>query len=175
MIPFIMMMSGITAIMTLMIGVLVFNQIDCESIHNEELQKECKVTLQASWLVILMIPIMLGFVMYQLIGGRAASFNVLNIKNVEERTKKMQRLGVKHILKKCKATIIDCSKRGNELYELGVIPNYPLKYLKYADPSSPKKIYGCFVPSDIDSADEGMAWKWDITEVEYKNDLIYEA
>lgn len=168
-------MSGVAALITMMLGLLLFGQIDCDSISNEELQSECKNTLNISWMVVALLPILMFFIIFQVIGGSRASFDVINIKNIEERTKKMERLGVNHILKKCKATIIDCSKRGNELYELGVIPNYPLKYLKYEDPSTANKIYGCFVPSDINIADEAMGWKYYITEEEYKNDLIYEA
>jgi len=175
MIPYIIAMSGVAALITMMIGMMLFGLIDCDIISSEELQSDCKQALNTSWIIIALLPILMFFIIFQMVGGRTASFAVINIKNIEERTKKMDRLGVKHILKKCKATIIDCSKRGNELYELGIIPNYPLKYLKYEDPSTANKIYGCFVPSDINTADEAMAWKWDITEVEYKNDLIYEA
>ena len=78
-------------------------------------------------------------------------------------------------LKKTKAQILDRSKRGNELYIINMIPNYPLKYLKYEDPSTANKVYGCFVPSTIESADEAMAWKFQITEEEYVEDLIFEA
>ena len=69
-------------------------------------------------------------------------------------------MGVEHILRKTKAKILDRSKRGNELYEINMIPNYPLKYLKYEDPSTANKIYGCFVPSDFNTADEAKGWKW---------------
>lgn len=175
MMSYIVMMSAVAGVITMLMAVMLFGQIDCDSLSDEELQSDCKTALNTSWVIVALLPILMFFVIYQVVGGRTASFNVINIQNVEERTKKMQRLGVDHILKKCKATIIDCSKRGNELYELGVIPNYPLKYLKYEDPSTANKIYGCFVPSDINIADEAMGWKWDITEEEYKNDLIYEA
>lgn len=104
------------------------------------------------------------------------SFGAMSITNIEERTKKMQKLGVKKILKKTKAYPVDTSKKGSVLYAMDkIIPNYTLKYLVYDDPSSPEKTYGCFVPSDFVRADQAMAWKFQITEEEYQNDLIYEA
>lgn len=107
---------------------------------------------------------------------RSRSVNTLSLTNIEERTKKMQELGVEKMLKKLKAQPLNVSLRGNSLYVIdSLIPNYELKYLVYADPSSPKNIYGCFVPSHFQTADEAMAWKFYITEEEYKEDLKYEA
>lgn len=99
---------------------------------------------------------------------RRRTFNTLSLSNIEERTKKMQDLGVKKMLKKMKAQPLDVSKRGNSLYLVDkLVPNYELKYLVYVDPSSPDKTYGCFVPSHFKKADEAMAWKFYITEEEY--------
>jgi len=106
---------------------------------------------------------------------RRSSVRALSLTNIEERTKKMQELGVKKMLKKLKAQPLDVSKRGNTLFLIDkLVPNYELKYLVYADPSSPEKIYGCFVPSHFKTADKAMAWKFYITEEEY-NDLEVEA
>jgi len=107
---------------------------------------------------------------------RRSTINTLSLTNIEERTKKMQELGVEKMLKKLKAQPLNVSLRGNSLYVIdSLIPNYELKYLVYQDPSTPKKIYGCFVPSHFNTADEAMAWKFYITEEEYKEDLKFEA
>tara|TARA_Y100000590_G_C15655566_1_gene990466 strand:+ start:535 stop:1191 length:657 start_codon:yes stop_codon:yes gene_type:complete len=67
------------------------------------------------------------------------------------------------------AKFIDASSRGNELYELsGLIPERTLKILKYRDPST-NELYFCFVPDHIEKPDEGMAWKFHLTEYEYEN------
>lgn len=108
--------------------------------------------------------------------GMRRSRRVFSITNVEERAKKLQEMGVEKLLKKSKANILEVSKRGNSLYVIDkMIPNYELKYLVYEDPSTKGKIYGCFVPSDFNKADQAMAWKWDLTEEVYQNDLIVEA
>ena len=99
---------------------------------------------------------------------RSRSVRTLSLSNIEERTKKMQEMGVEKMLKKLKAQPLHVSLRGNSLYIIdSLVPNYELKYLVYTDPSSPKKIYGCFVPSDFDNADEAMAWKFQLTKEEY--------
>jgi len=67
------------------------------------------------------------------------------------------------------ATLKHYTKRGNELYETDkVIPGRNLKLLKYRDPST-NKIYVCFVPDEIENADDGMAWKFNISKSEYHN------
>ena len=129
---------------------------------------------------ILLIVIPIGFFWIHYIIGKMlfiqTSVNTFSITNVEERVKKMQRLGVDKMLKAVKAQPLDVSKRGNTLYVIdSLIPNYELKYLVYEDPSSPEKKYGCFVPSKFNTADEAMSWKFYITEEEYKNDLVFEA
>lgn len=102
--------------------------------------------------------------------------DTFNISNVEERVKKMQKLGVEKMLKAVKAQPLNVSLRGNSLYVIdSLIPNYELKYLVYKDPSSPDKMYGCFVPSKFNTADEAMSWKFYITEAEYSEDLKFEA
>lgn len=175
------LLSIIGATVGLLVVVLLFSaitdEINCDSLSNSEVKESCETALSTTWIVLAILPIALFFAMYSIFGGigGGASMRVINIANIEERAKKMEKMGVAHILKKTKAQILDRSKRGNELYQINLIPNYPLKYLKYEDPSTIDKIYGCFVPSDIETADEAMAWKWEITEEEYQNDLIYEA
>lgn len=177
--PFLMGIIG--AVIAMLIGIMIFSavdeSIDCEADFLPEGAKEdCENAKKISWTVIAILPITLFFVLFQIFGGLGGTMRVINIANVEERAKKMERLGVDHILRKTKARIIDRSKRGNELYAMEkIIKGYTFKYLKYEDPSTPNKIYGCFVPSEINSADEAMAWKFYITEEEYQNDLIYET
>lgn len=120
----------------------------------------------AIWQLTSVFSIMIiAFILLTII--RLLSFNDVNITNVEERAKKLQGKGMEHFLKKTKAELIDRSKRGNELYEIKMFRTYRLKWLKYEDPSTVGKIYGCFVPSDMTKADEAMAWKFQITEEEY--------
>jgi len=131
--------------------------------------------------IILLIILAVGCVVitYNMLSGdfgMRRSARIFSISNVEERAKKLQEMGVEKLLKKSKASILDVSKRGNKLYVIDkMIPNYELKYLVYEDPSSAGKIYGCFVPSDFNTADEAMAWKFFLTEEEYEKDLIFEA
>lgn len=178
--PFLLGIIGAT--IGLIIGVLVFSAvteaIDCDgSFLNEEEKVSCNTAVSTAWIVVSILPIALFFALFTIFGGVGGgqSMRVISIENIEERAKKMERLGVAHILKKTKAQILNRSKRGNELYQINMIPNYPLKYLKYEDPSTVNKVYGCFVPSIIESADEAMAWKFQITEQEYVEDLIFEA
>lgn len=98
---------------------------------------------------------------------RLFTFSEVSITNVEERAKKLQGKGIEHFLRKTNAELIDRSKRENELYEIKMFRTYRLKWLKYEDPSTPGKIYGCFVPSEMEKADQAMAWKFYITEEEY--------
>lgn len=167
----------IGAVVALLVTILVYNgisdMIECPPI--QELAKTCNDAKNTVWIIIGVAPIALFFVLFIIFSGTSASTRVLNLDNIEKRAKAMQRLGVDHILKKTHAVLIDRSKRGNELYELRMIPNYPLKFLKYSDPSTIGKIYGGFVPSETRTADEGMGWKYQITEEEYQNDLITEA
>ena len=102
--------------------------------------------------------------------GMRRSGEVISISNIEERTKKMQEMGVEKMLKKLKAQPLNVSLRGNSLYVIdSLVPNYEFKYLVYQDSSTKGKIYGCFVPSDINLADEAMAWKFQLTGEEYSN------
>ena len=149
----------------------------CEGISNEKIMEECDKTVSNSWVVVAIFPIAIFFAIFSIFGGRGMATRTISIQNVEERVKKMQRMGIAHILKVTKAQLIDESKRGNKLYAIKdkLVPNYTLKYLVYEDPSSPEKTYGCFVPSDLILADRAMAWKYQITEEEYKEDLRIEA
>ena len=66
---------------------------------------------------------------------------------------------------------LDESSKGTELYQIQLDSNgekiFPL-IVKYKDPST-DRIYWNFVPDEIQTADEGMAWKFSLTLDEYLN------
>jgi len=162
-----MMLLLFTMIITMSITIVLFNYVFESEVG--EIQIILLIILAFGCIVITVNMLSGDF-------GMRRSARVFSIANVEERAKKLEEMGVEKLLKKSKAKILEVSKRGNSLYVIDqMIPNYELKYLVYEDPSTKGKIYGCFVPSDFTTADQAMAWKWEITEEEYKNDLIYEA
>ena len=73
------------------------------------------------------------------------------------------------------AKLIDASRRGNELYSIDtIIRGRSLRLVKYRDPST-GQAYICFVPSHINKADHGMAWKFHLTPREYSRTKGNEA
>lgn len=73
------------------------------------------------------------------------------------------------------AKLIDGSRRGNELYSIDtIIRGRSLRLVKYRDPST-GQAYVCFVPSHINKADHGMAWKLRLTPREYSRTKGNEA
>ena len=73
------------------------------------------------------------------------------------------------------AKLIDASRRGNELYSIDtIIRGRSLRLVKYRDPST-GQLYVSFVPSHINKADHGMAWKLRLTPREYGRTKGYEA
>ncbi len=174
-----LVMGLVGAMVALVIGVFFMSALTdglCEGITNDDFQASCESTKNTAWLVIGILPIALFFALFTMFGGTGFARQTISVENIEQRVKKMQRLGINHILKKTHAILIDESKRGNKLYAMKdkLVPNYTLKYLVYDDPSSPEKTYGCFVPSSTLKADQAMAWKFQITEEEY-GDLEVEA
>lgn len=135
----------------------------CDELSHPKYQTMCKNQLN----LIPLLSVPLFGVILLVVLRTVFAFNDVNIENAEERAKKLQGKGMEHFLKKTKAELIDRSKRGNELYEIKMFRTYRLKWLKYEDPSTVGKIYGCFVPSEMTKADEAMAWKFQITEEEY--------
>lgn len=70
-------------------------------------------------------------------------------------------------LTKWHAKLVSQSKRGNTLYEIKhAHPRKKIMVLQYNDPSTLEE-YLCFVPWNIRTADEGMSWKFHLTEEEY--------
>jgi hypothetical protein len=73
------------------------------------------------------------------------------------------------------AKLIDASRRGNELYSIDtIIRGRSLRLVKYRDPST-GQLYVSFVPSHINKADHGMAWKFHQTPREYSRTKGNEA
>ena len=73
------------------------------------------------------------------------------------------------------AKLIDASRRGNELYSIDtIIRGRSLRLVKYRDPST-GQLYVSFVPSHINKADHGMAWKFHLTPREYSRTKGNEA
>src|SRR3989304_4489035 len=94
---------------------------------------------------------------------------VIKLENIEQRYIALQHYGAENILKELDAKLIDKSPRGNELYEIpDMIKDTPAKLLKYSCPST-DRVYASFVPNDIMKADQGMSWKFNLTEDQYAN------
>jgi len=94
---------------------------------------------------------------------------IQRIREMERRFVQMRYEDPDFLLLEFGAKLKNYSKRGNELYETKtLIPNRTIKLLKYVDPST-DRIYLCFVPDTINRADEGMAWKFSISEEDYHN------
>jgi hypothetical protein len=93
---------------------------------------------------------------------------ILQLKNIEQRYIALKLYGAENLLVELKADLLDKSDRGNELYCLkNIIPNRKLKLLKYSCPST-NRLYVSFVPDEHLKADSAMAWKFSISEFEYK-------
>jgi len=97
---------------------------------------------------------------------------LLKLENIEQRFIALDIYGAEKLLSECKAQLIDKSERGNTLYEIcellkdrfGTSRN--VKLLKYNCPST-ARVYVSFVPDEIQTADEGMAWKFRLSKTEY--------
>jgi hypothetical protein len=93
---------------------------------------------------------------------------ILEISNIEQRYAALKLYGAEKLLQEAGAQRIDKSERGNELYKIeNLIRGRTLKLLKYKDHST-DRIYVSFVPYQYEKADEAMAWKFQLSEEEYK-------
>ena len=97
---------------------------------------------------------------------------IVRISNMEQRYLAFKLLGAEKLLREARAQLIDKSKRGNELYKIEddmliERDSRPLKLLKYKDLST-DRIYVSFVPYEYEKADAAMAWKFQLSEEEYK-------
>lgn len=102
--------------------------------------------------------------------------DILALENIEQRYIALELYGAEELFKNLgkDAKLIDKSKRGNALYEIhglirgrgGASTGQVVKLMRYIDPSTGRE-YVSFVPPEIKTADEGMAWKFTITEEKY--------
>ena len=92
--------------------------------------------------------------------------DILNIQNGEQRYQAVKDYGIEKIIDELDAKLINRSKRGNELFEVDLFQPSNAKILRYRDPST-DEIYADLVPTHIYKADEAMASKFHLTEVEY--------
>ena len=92
---------------------------------------------------------------------------ILKLENMEQRYIALKIYGAESLLKELKATLIDKSEKGNELYALDkIIPNKSLRLLKYSCPST-GRVYTKFVPFEFNKADEAQAWSFSIQLKDY--------
>jgi len=98
---------------------------------------------------------------------------LLEMKNIEQRMTILQIYGNKWLLENLNAKLIDKSSRGNELYLVDKVFREPAYFLKYKD-SSTDRVYVSGIAPDFAktpyelTADNAMAWKFQITPYEYK-------
>jgi hypothetical protein len=93
---------------------------------------------------------------------------ILRIPNMEQRYAALKLYGAEKLLQEAGAQRIDKSERGNELYKIeNLIRGRTLKLLKYKDRST-DRMYVSFVPYEYEKADEAMAWKFQLSEEEYR-------
>lgn len=107
----------------------------------------------------------------KIVSSKDLSLNeILRIPNIEQRHVALKLHGAEKLLQEvgAQAQRIDKSERGNELYKIElIIWGRTLKLLKYKDPST-ERIYVSFVPYEYEKADEAMAWKFQLSEEEYR-------
>jgi hypothetical protein len=95
---------------------------------------------------------------------------VLQLTNIEQRQVALKYLGPEKLIAELDAKLIDESTRGNRLYAISGISldsTRVMKLLKYKDPST-ERVYVSCVPDEMQKADEAMAWKFWLTEAQYK-------
>ena len=101
---------------------------------------------------------------------------VLGIKNIEQRFATIRHYGMDAIFDELDYTLLDKSKRGNELYSIkGINPEKSVLYLKYNDISPTGRIFVKGIPDTDDlgekitSADQAQAWSHHMTLQQYNN------
>jgi len=132
--------------------------------------------------------------------GKITWDEIFGLRNIEQRRVAVRVYGPKRILQDAKAVLIDTSGRGNKLYKITPqiatrdpktgkvtfkaddrrqntdenhtrIPE--MRAMHYRDPSTDREYYS-FVPTNINKADDGMSWKFQLTPAQY-NRLKVEA
>lgn len=92
---------------------------------------------------------------------------ILKTANMEKRMLALKKLGAKKFIKETKAELIDESKRGNKLYKSkDIIKGREVKFLIYNDRSTDRE-YISFVEPAYFNADEAMASKFSLSDLEY--------
>jgi len=104
------------------------------------------------------------------VGGKSYIVNEMQHLKLQQYRDEYSRLISTHyddFLRRWNANLKNISIRGNKLYEIkNVIPHKKIRLLRYTDPSTGGE-YISPVPENIKTADEGMAWKFYLTEDEY--------
>ncbi|SVA95146.1 uncharacterized protein METZ01_LOCUS148000 [marine metagenome] len=105
---------------------------------------------------------------------------VISIDNMEQRQVAMKHYGVEKVFDALEKTLINESERGNKLYEVKMSNDRwrtPQLILRYKDPST-DRVYSSGIPrtddqgNKIERADHAMAWKFSLTEDEYKHLIV---
>jgi len=111
---------------------------------------------------------------------RLSPEKVIQIDNIEQRQVAMKHYGVDKVFDALEKTLLDSSSRGNKLYEVKMSSDRwrtPQLILLYKDPST-DRVYTSGVPraddagNKIERADHAMAWKFSLTEDEYKHLVV---
>ena len=96
---------------------------------------------------------------------------ILAVPNIEQRRVLLSDVPFEELESHTLMRKLDESSKGNELYQIQLDSNgekiFP-RIVRYKDPST-DRIYWSFVPDEIQTADEGMAWKFHLTLDEYLN------
>ena len=94
---------------------------------------------------------------------------ILTIDNIEQRMAALKLVGVEKLLESKESTMIDESARGNKLYKIEGVFDQTAYFLSYECPST-GRVYVSGVDPELgenESADECMAWKFNISKNEY--------
>jgi len=101
--------------------------------------------------------------------GKDSLAEILQTRNIEQRYALLRDFNFEELMKTADPPqLINKSKKGNELYLVQLEPGHMARVVKYKDPST-DRIYWCCVPPEIQTADEGMAWKFQLDKKEYGN------
>ena len=96
--------------------------------------------------------------------------DLLQTRNIEQRSALLKDCDFDELMKTAipPPELINKSKRGTKLYEMQLEPGHMARFLRYNDPSTGRE-YISYVPPATQTADEGMAWKFQLEEKEYEN------
>ena len=96
--------------------------------------------------------------------------DLLQTRDIEQRTALLKDCDFDELMRTAipPPELINKSKRGTKLYEMQLEPGHMARFLVYNDPSTGRE-YVSYVPPETQTADEGMAWKFQLEEKEYEN------